>query len=142
MNKNILEKEFSIFFKIKEMSDKITTSLPFKILVVVLISAGLYDQLYAYKYREYGIDKLKYILILDKNAELINMRCRDYAKYSFQIKANKLNQDEIISILKKNGWRKYEEYGGIDLINQRVQISMSAGNEYISSIPIRLLWQW
>jgi|WetSurMetagenome_2_1015567.scaffolds.fasta_scaffold236999_2 hypothetical protein len=125
----------------KEKSGKITNSFPFRILAITLFSIGLYHYLHGYKNRYYGIDELKYILILDKNAKLSKMECRRSAKYFFDIKTQSITQSSIIDLFSINGWKKYERYGIIKLVKNNVKMSMSVGEEYKTSTSVILIWQ-
>lgn len=127
--------------KVLSESNKITTSLLFRILTITLISIGLYHYLYGYKDRNYGIDELKYFLILDKNAKLSDMRCRKDAKYSFYIKSKPILQNSLIGLFRNNGWKSYEKYSFIDLVKNNVKISMSVGEKYKTNTSVILIWQ-
>lgn len=102
MNKYIFN-----YYKGKEKIDKIFYSLPYNIIITCLVLSGFYWQLYGYKNMSNSIDELKYILILDKNAKLTEMECRNSAKYSFKIKTKPINQKKWWTFLKvKIGFRK------------------------------------
>lgn len=106
-----------------------------------LISFGLYYQLYGYRDKYYGVDQLKYILILDKNATLINMSCRETAKYTFDIKTKPISQNEFVKLFVDNGWHKNEKYSYLNLYKNNVKILMTADEEYKTDTHIRLDWQ-